>query len=116
MSQKGNYTLFAVFPLIDLFFQLQPVGSWSLIMHAAICGSFIYYVIKKMRTNPIMSVVMTVLAVIYNPFRPFPLSVPAWVVMDIVTMALFYSLALKTPLEKAKETEESAKNTPSDEK
>lgn len=98
MTPKSSYALFAAFPLIDMLFQIRPMGISSAIMHAAVCGAALYYVIKHLKPFGIMSGVMLALAVVFNPFRPFELGTPGWIVADIIAMALFYLLSWKTPL------------------
>ena len=98
MSQKSAYAVWAVLPLLDMFFQLRPMGMWSTILHAAICGAAIYYVVKNLKPFGFLNLVMTIVAVVYNPFREFALGTPGWLTADIVVMALFYLLARKTAL------------------
>lgn len=98
MSTKSSYAVFALFPLIDMLFVMRPMGMWGTVMHAAICGSALYYVIRHLKPFGLMGIVMLIAAVVYNPFRPFALGTPGWIVADLVMMALFYLLARKTPL------------------
>ena len=98
MTKKSAYSVFAAFPLLDMLFQLRPVGHWSLILHAAICGAAIYYVVKNLKPFGLWNVLMTILAVVYNPFRPFEFNSVGWIITDIIALTLFYLLALRTPL------------------
>ena len=98
MSQKSSYAVFALFPLLDMLFVMRPMGMWGIVMHAAICGAALYYVVKHLKPFRLMGIVMLVAAVVYNPFRPFALGTPGWIVSDLVMMTLFYLLAWKTPL------------------
>ena len=100
MTNKSAYALFAALPLIDMFFRLRPQGMWGVVFHAAICGAAIYYPVKNLKPFGVLNWLMVIVAVVYNPFRPFELGTPGWIAADIAVMALFYLISKNTPVEK----------------
>ena len=106
MTEKSSFALFAALPLLDMLFQLRPVGMWSTILHAAICGAALYRIIKHLKPFGLTNAVMVVVAVVYNPFRTFQLGITGWITADVIVMALFYLMARNTPLAEPRQTQD----------
>lgn len=120
MNNKFFYTIGSLSCLVSLFLRmradkmggLDPDGGLGWLMHLLqllICGIALYYAYQRLMRHPsidILGILMLVVGAIYNPIYvpDFPLT--TWLVIEIVSMILFFVCALreKLPTQEIKKT------------
>lgn len=94
--------LFALAAMVELFVMKIDAPFVEMTCQILICGGAFYYVLhtyKKRRAITLLMVLMTAVGLLYNPVVPISMSEVLWLLAHIVTMILFYSISLKTPID-----------------
>lgn len=112
MNNKFLYSIGSLSCLVSLFLrmradkmgELDPAGGLGWLMHLLqllICGIALYYVYQRLMHRPrinLLAILMLIVGAIYNPIYvpDFPLT--TWLVIEIVSMILFFVCSLKENL------------------
>lgn len=99
--------LFAFIALLMLFFVKVDNRFFETVSRALLCGGALYYSLNSYKQKKAVTVLMAIMlfvGIIYNPIKVPRLPQGVWVGLHIVTMALFYIISLRTPLDESKVT------------
>lgn len=101
MNNKSFYALITLVAIIDLVLVVRPVTYGTLATRSILCGGALYYVVQILRNKERITIYfpfMVIFAVLYNPVAPFILPEWSWLLLDIVSLAVFYILSRSTIL------------------
>ncbi|WP_298630300.1 DUF6804 family protein [uncultured Porphyromonas sp.] len=102
MNNKSLYLVFALSALVLLFIERIHLPLVASICRVLICGGALYYVFRTYREKKSVTLLMCLMAVVglfYNPVVPINVGEVIWIVAHVITLALFYFISLKTPID-----------------
>lgn len=102
MNNKSLYLIFALSALVLLFIERIHIPFLESVCQVFICGGAFYYVFRSYREKKAVTLLMCLMALVgllYNPVVPINVGQVYWIVAHIITMALFYFISLKTPID-----------------
>ena len=102
MNNKSLYLVFALSALVLLFIERIHIPFLESVCQVFICGGAFYYVFRSYREKKAVTLLMCLMALVgllYNPVVPIRVDHGYWSVAHIITMALFYFISLKTPID-----------------
>lgn len=102
MNNKSLYLVFALSALVLLFIERIHIPFLESVCQVFICGGAFYYVFRSYREKKAVTLLMCLMALVgllYNPVVPIRVGHVYWIVAHIITMALFYFISLKTPID-----------------
>ncbi|WP_288905309.1 DUF6804 family protein [uncultured Porphyromonas sp.] len=102
MNNKSLYLVFALSALVLLFIERIHIPFLESVCQVFICGGAFYYVFRSYREKKAVTLLMCLMALVgllYNPVVPINVERVYWIVAHIITMALFYFISLKTPID-----------------
>lgn len=102
MNNKSLYLVFALSALVLLFIERIHIPFLESVCQVFICGGAFYYVFRSYREKKAVTLLMCLMALVgllYNPVVPINVGQVYWIVAHIITLALFYFISLKTPID-----------------
>lgn len=102
MNNKSMYMLFGFLAMVLLLLESRDIRFVEIFGRTILCGGALYYVFhsyQKKREVTIMMALMAALGLVYNPIYEPRIPNVAWVVIDIIAIALFYTISTRTPIE-----------------
>nr|WP_311478989.1 DUF6804 family protein [uncultured Porphyromonas sp.] len=102
MNNKSLYLVFSLSALVLLFIERVHIPFLESVCQVLICGGAFYYVFRSYREKKAVTLLMCLMALVgllYNPVVPIRVDHVYWIVAHIITMALFYFISLKTPID-----------------
>lgn len=102
MNNKSLYLIFALSALVLLFIERIHIPFLESVCQVFICGGAFYYVFRSYREKKAVTLLMCLMALVgllYNPVVPINVGQVYWIVAHIITLALFYFISLKTPID-----------------
>lgn len=88
--------------LVLLMLEKRHIQYVDIVGGVLLCGGALYYVLqayRRKRSVTVLMALMAALGLVYNPIYPPHLPTVVWIIIDIVAMALFYLISIRTPVE-----------------